>query len=453
MESEELLQFLANTKEKLTPTSLSLDSLWRFKGLLEHTTRLKNSLKTRKLQRDNNLTISLIEDYQDLSSKLYELLTDTLLNTDALDDTQKNIKAHRLVNKLSRELEYIESLATSVLQNDNYYAKDQPNEFSWFENVIRLAANDLDIDSNRLLVLFSLYQTIGLRSFVYTKEFYTLDLPVTILNTPWEWSVVWHELAGIKVKDIKKRLPNIIKNTLEIVHSQVEVKSDWTEDYLEELFEDAGSILVFGNELIGPFEAILVRTYDQVETLDSRHPEIKVRINIAKLMLGQDTPDATADERVVAKVLKDQLAEYLPSQMGSFDNDDPHRIILNAIVEYKKSATNGDTIFESVRSKLRNTSIKIPTIERSVKQMDLRTLPLPKQPDHIYLELADAAIKLFNKFATNENKVNGILNLQLSESDFMSPSDHADDPAHPKTPVRISFSTAHGTHSWSHKKN
>jgi hypothetical protein len=453
MEKDSITLFFTNTKEKLILTALSLDSLWRFRGLLEHTTRLQNSLKSRKLQRDNNLVMRLIEDYQTLSSKLYETLTDLLLVSDKLDDAQKNIKAHRLVNKLSRELEYIESLATSVLQNDNYYAKDQPDEFSWFDNVIRLAANDLDVDSSQLLVLFSLYQTIGLRSFTYTKEFHTLDLPVTILNTPWEWSVVWHEIAGLKVKEIKRRYPGIMKDTLEVIHSQVAVQSDWTEDYVEELFEDAGSILVFGKELIDIFESVLNRTYDQAGMLDSRHPDIKVRVNVASLLLGQDPPDATQDQRIVAKVIDEKLSEYLPSQKGKFDITDPHQIILDAIIAYKVSAAKGDTIFENAKSMLSNPEINIPILERTAKQRDLKSMQLPRQPDHVYLELEGSPIKLFNKFTTNENKISGILNLSLSESDFISPTDHSDDAAHSDKSVTIRFSTSHGDHKWSHKKN
>lgn len=453
MEKEGITMFFTDAKDKLIPTTLSLDSLWRFKGLLEHTTRLLNSLKSRKLQRGNNLVMHLIEDYQVLSSKLYTILTDLLLATDKLDDAQKSTRLHRLVNKLSRELEYIESLTTSVVQNDNYYAKDQPDEFSWFDNVIRLAANDLDVDPSHLLVLFSLYQTIGLRSFAYTGEFHTLDLPVTILNTPWEWSVVWHEIAGLKVKEIKRRFPNIMKETLELVHGQVTNKSDWTEDYLEELFEDAGSILVFGKELIDIFESVLIRTYDQAGTLDSRHPDIKVRVNIAHLLLGQESPDATPDQKAVAKVINDQLSGYLPSQKGSFDNGDPHRIILDAIVAYKMSAADGGAIFENVRSLLSNTTINVPSLERSKQQKEFPSIVLPREPNHEYLELEGAPIKLFNKFTTGENKINGILNLTLSESDYMSPSDHSDDAAHPDKSVTIRFSTSHGDHKWSHKKN
>lgn len=453
MEKNEIALFISKTKEKLTPTSIPLDSLWRFKSLLEHTTRLKNSLSSRKLQRDNNLVSHLLNDYQDLSIQLYSTLTDLLLTLDTLSDAEKNSKAHGLVNKLSRELEYLDSLTTSVLQNDSYYSKDQPDEFSWFENVIQLAANDLDVDSDKLLVLFNLYQTIGLRSFVYTKEFYTLDLPVTMLGTPWEWSVVWHELAGIKVKDIRKRLPNIMKDTLKVVHNRVAVPSEWTEDYLEELFEDAGSVLVFGSELMDIFKAVLNRTYDQANIEDSRHPSKEIRENIANLLLGIQTPTATPDQKIVADVIKEQFSEYLPSQKGSFADDDPHKIILDAITAYKKSPANGDGIYANTKSRISDTSVKIPPVVRSTKQTELRLIEMPKDPDFIHLNVGGILVKLFSKFTTNENKVSRLINLRFSESDFMSPTDHSDDPAHPNASVTIRFSTSHGDHKLSHKKN
>jgi len=448
MDTLEIADFLSNVKAKLKSTGQSFDPIWRLRGLMDHTAMLQSKLKSYNWQRENKIVIDLLEDFQQLATKLYERLIELLEENDDADDEQKTLKAHQLVTKLSRELEYIETLTAAVRENDDYYSKSRPDNLSWFDNLVRLAANDLDVDTSGLLVLFNLYQTLGLRSFAYTKEFQILDIPVTVLYTPWEWSVIWHEVAGYKVKEIKKRVPSVFKDTLQKVESKL--KPDWTEGYLEEIFEDACSILVFGAEFISIFESILNRTYAQVLLNDERHPPIKIRVNLAKLLLGQNVPEATSDERIVAKEMTQQLSGYLPTQMGKFQEGDPHKIIMKAIEGYKQSPADGEKIFEEARSAFMNTNITIPKLQRTQAQTDLKTRGMALSENAISLNISGTIIELFNKFSTTENKIDGLLELNLSGSDFMSPSEHRDDPSH-KNKVEIVFQTNHGDHKWKHK--
>lgn len=450
MEKERISTFLADITVKLETSNQSFDPIWRLRGLMDHSTRLLERLRSRNLQKDNNIVIHLIEDFQELSTKTYAQLFDLLESTQGLDTDTKAIKGERLVNRLSRELRYIESLAIAVLENDNYYLGNNEDNLSWFDNVVSLAANDLDVDRRGLLVLFNLYQTLGLRSFTYTKEFRTLDVPVTVLYTPWEWSVIWHEIAGIKVKEIKKRIPDFIKDALTAVHTRVQNKSDWTEDYLEEIFEDACSVLVFGEKFIPIFEKILNRTYAEPLSGDTRHPSVSTRINMAKLLLGQIVEEATQDQKEAASVINSHMSDFLPSQKGVFQNGDPHSIIMDAMTTYEVSPQDGFRIFQETRSAFSISNIAIPMLTRSAKQVDLRHVELPIDPNSDFIEIGTTKLVLFNKFTNIAAKIEKLLNLNFSESDLMSPAEHKDDPSH-SNKVSVVYPTEHGEHTHRHK--
>jgi hypothetical protein len=40
--------------------------------------------------------------------------------------------------------------------------------------------------------------------FNYTDDFMALNLPITALQSPWEWTIFWHEIAGQKIRLLKK---------------------------------------------------------------------------------------------------------------------------------------------------------------------------------------------------------------------------------------------------------
>ena len=70
--------------------------------------------------------------------------------------------------------------------------------------VVRAAAHSVGIDASNLSVIPQIGSEFALQFFNYAGNFMVLSMSIFTLNAPWEWSIIWHEMAGHLVRQLKE---------------------------------------------------------------------------------------------------------------------------------------------------------------------------------------------------------------------------------------------------------
>jgi hypothetical protein len=68
--------------------------------------------------------------------------------------------------------------------------------------VVEVAAHSIGVDKEKIIIVPG--SAFALNFFTYVEDMAALTIPIYSVQTPWEWSVFWHELAGYKVRQLKK---------------------------------------------------------------------------------------------------------------------------------------------------------------------------------------------------------------------------------------------------------
>ena len=101
------------------------------------------------------------------------------------------------LDKLKDEWQRLNTIAVAskTLDKDDILARV-------LKQVVEYAAFTVEIEAERIAIVpgdaFALY------FFTYLENFAVLTVPIYSVQAPWEWSIFWHELAGYKVRQIKK---------------------------------------------------------------------------------------------------------------------------------------------------------------------------------------------------------------------------------------------------------
>lgn len=173
-------------------------------------------------------------------------------------------------------------------------------------------------------------------SFKYAPDVFVTGVPLYNLESPWDWHVVWHEMAGHIVnlleesKEIEKRIiPNLeARNYWQVWRARYDLASGrdtrergsthtgattatvgrtgpdhagdreaeretpptWDEirkaDWIAEILEDAYGILSLGPAMYRSLEHVLRQNYaDDFELTDKRHPPLRLRLDMAGAIL------------------------------------------------------------------------------------------------------------------------------------------------------------------------
>lgn len=331
----------------------------------------------------------LVNDYEGMAIRYIEA-TKAAFQAEGATET---LKYHEMVDTLTAEWHTITELIATVELGRSYLGQ--------FEPYILQASEDIGITDIRdhFLLIPTFGKYFALTSFKYsTTQLSMMKLPLSAITSPWEWGVIWHELAGLKVKKargllrehlesyakqkgisltddqdeeetlfkdlfdrilngsvidgtLRSKLQPFLKRRLGKSRSGGGPKRDrriWSLDWLEQLFEDACSVLAFGDDLIFVFEKILGRESVKLKG-DRRHPDLATRVTVAKrlLALKNNTAGKPADqvERLTDELLWNFLINqavdspgYLPLVFES-----PEKIpalrkdLMNVMGEYRKA--------------------------------------------------------------------------------------------------------------------
>jgi hypothetical protein len=287
----------------------------------------------------------LVSDFE-VMAKEYILLFDASLN-DRSDGLPRDrwLKQHEMMDKLTGEWQLIYSLVSSTELGSSY--------LSGYKPYVEQAAIDIGVsDVNEHALLIPVFgDGFSLTTVQYSASHISiLRLPISVIHSPWELSVIWHEIAGLKViglreqiraflekyardngltlpqrpepgKDPVTELFNGIRSNItpdDALLSRVRdflfrpntpgfpTDKIWSPDWFKQLYEDACSVLAFGEVFVPVLETILGSQVYKL-TADSRYPDLQTRLDVARRVLalqkGDPTPPATVAEKLTDQLL------------------------------------------------------------------------------------------------------------------------------------------------------
>jgi hypothetical protein len=218
---------------------------------------------------------------------------------------------------------------------------------------------DMPDSDPKFIVLPHFGRDFELVSFTYAPTIFIMGVPVNKLYLPWDWSMIWHEVAGIyaqsecrlREREGDKGVIYAVAVALESYLVDADFRSQLRSDYMpdidtrmphdqeidhtlvlnwaKELTEDAIATLCLGAGMATALEAILNATYAQpmvegiaeVNGVD-QHPPRALRIavsrSLARYLPGAPRADASSDQGVTAAV--DRIAALLFEHCASLTN-------------------------------------------------------------------------------------------------------------------------------------
>ncbi len=363
---------------------LPLDVSSRVRGLLSHVAEIRERVEAYPVLN------SLIRDYQEMA-KRYILLFELSLGASNRKGAQDRwLKRHEMLDKLTREWHLIFSIASAVELGSSYLERFQP--------YVKQAIEDIGLsDDGRDFLLIPVFgEAFSLVRIRYSSSnIVILNLPISVIHSPWELSVIWHEMAGLKVVELRDKIKAFL-----VAHPQQEdilsgedpmlangrliadlfrriandeelekpflaqVKSAmnmdggpefmqstaWSQDWFEQLYEDACSVFAFGEEFVEVLSKILSRQERKL-TADRKHPDLATRLQVAHRLLalqnGEAPPPTTNAERLTDELLwafiqqtKDDPVAALPVAYAKAGMSATRQELLNAMQDFNASFGN-----------------------------------------------------------------------------------------------------------------
>ncbi len=92
--------------------------------------------------------------------------------------------------------------------------------------VVKEAIGDIGFGAEHFAVIPQFGSYYKMEFFEYADDFMALSLPLTALKSPWEWSIIWHEIAGDKVRQLKK-VESDFYNWIELMFKGIKEEPVW----------------------------------------------------------------------------------------------------------------------------------------------------------------------------------------------------------------------------------
>ena len=340
------------------------------------------------------------------------------------------------------------------------------------------AMRDVGLSREKFPVILQFGQSYSLRFSRYSDGFAALGIPLWVLASPWEWTILWHELAGEKVRALENDKNISFESMFDDIMKELKkgkldaLNFGWSVNWLEELFEDSFSVLHFPIHFLFVFKNLLERYPDSGQ--GQRHPPRSIRLATAmclnlKLKKFEELPEDMQDRDSITWTkwveLRDEdeperFAEFDPNtqlpdkfnvravwlvaekiinwhRLNKIDKDQDNgyqKIIRNAIIEYSRGADRVKTIDLAIGGITRlNNSLKTkdPVADRQgiidqsfsairdlIASGNLANLSkADKEKMRLALEAHPQVKKLLDGLGYNE-----LLNLSFSDVDHFSES-------------------------------
>ncbi len=252
----------------------------------------------------------------------FDAFVNALDDDSTLDDRAKRYWQHRAIERLCDGWDHLRPLLFMV--------KDERVKI--FEVLVD-AAKPGKISQERRITVPYYSRHFELVSFKYARGVTITGVPIYDLESPWNWHVIWHEMAGHIVHKLEEE-GEILKAVRKVhrvrgdkamgktfpkqqndpwenwrnfyADKKDEIVFPWEEDnpekvdalqaeWIAELIEDGYSVLCLGLEMLSTLQRVLRQHYESDFALkDRRHPPPKLRFDLAGALLltmGYDAAD------------------------------------------------------------------------------------------------------------------------------------------------------------------
>ena len=434
-------------------------------------TRVEDNMTNGRLHGEYGTAVRyLVQGFANLAFSYFEKVFDLLRDDQKVQERQVSYWQHQIIERLCNEWETLLPLFSPIKEPHFTILKALINEAKPRGN---------RINDQLLMTIPYTGRRFELRTFDYAPNVFVVGIPIDNLDTPWNWQVIWHEMAGHIVRQLEWEIDNQILERLpedtwdswhmKYVAQQVPNKADWLENvdqtgWLAELIEDGFSVLTLGPVIIRTLQRVLQQHYEDDDAIrDERHPTPQLRFDMAGALLlemgfpldglGLELDDCEA-LRPIARIIHNLL-------MG---NGDQGGFLGHAQVFTMEMQA---VAIELGAKLLSNQQVKITSYRPLIAATRFAVESAPDKAQHVFaraknairqtyqIEQALAAIDLEEGYFTDlvalgrSETWQDLLSRQFSATDFASPRfhSHADNGL-----VTVTFWNAdHGTHSWTHR--
>ena len=265
---------------------LTRDIDWQRTGFLRYCLNIAES-NASNLNPEESIVRKILEGYLALALLFYkQFRTDLFVQyqQSKREDIIVKIKMQDALERLVNEWQRVYSIIVAIRsRKSNGESKRLVNEMSPFVSV---AMTDVDLSYEEFPVILQFGESYSLKFSKYSDNFAALNIPLWILNSPWEWTILWHELAGEKVRALRKEKKHFFETEFDKAIGKLKKKDEeyirklgWSVDWFEELFEDSFSVIHFPIHFLFVLENLLERFPDTGR--GQRHPPASIRLATA----------------------------------------------------------------------------------------------------------------------------------------------------------------------------
>jgi hypothetical protein len=204
-----------------------------------------------------------------------------------LTESDVKISLQCALDKLISEWYRVYSAITAIRASSSNHASEEM--LKQIMPVVQAAKDDLGLADLEVVLQFGQYYSLGFSN--YTAKITALSMPLMAMDSPWEWTILWHELAGEKVRLLKRESPEFLNAILDRAleqlgdDKQTAQERGWSVDWVEELFEDSFSVFHFPIHFLVVLENLLERYSDGGK--GNRHPSHAIRLASAMTLQMQ----------------------------------------------------------------------------------------------------------------------------------------------------------------------
>lgn len=284
---KEISQLIADAKSQVAKTNdvVGVNGWMQLQSLL---TRIEDGLTNSRLSGEYGTAVTnLLQFFANYVFEFYREFCRRLDSANDLDPQQRAYWQHQAVERLCNEWETFTPLLSPL---KDPYTKILPA-------LIQAAKAGVTLKHTRFIPYYG--QHFELKTFDFAPDYSVVGMPIYNLNTPWDWHVIWHELAGQVVSSFSttnNQLPTLSEATWEkwktrYFNADANEEFDWETHidkpgWISELIEDAFSVLLLGPVMLQTLMDVLRQHYESDDAIrDSRHPTPQLRYDIAGAIL------------------------------------------------------------------------------------------------------------------------------------------------------------------------
>lgn len=261
--------------------------------------------------------------------------------TEALDVNEADVKLRlqEALSKLVDEWQRVYAIVTALRERQaNLESRRLLNQMDPF---VDIAMKDVGLSYTDFPVVLQFGQSYSLKFSKYSDKFAALSIPLWVLESPWEWTILWHELAGERVRQEKVDKPESFSSQFDEILKSLKrdnnavdaaLGNGWSVDWYEELFEDSFSVIHFPFHFLIVFQSLLERFPDGGKGL--RHPPRIIRLATAMFLHLQMKMKRYSNEPLVVDEWPDwenwsELKDE--TDYKKFMQFDPYQLLSNAL--------------------------------------------------------------------------------------------------------------------------